>query len=122
MNNVVNQQQGFSLPEVLLATLLLSVSVLGLLQYYQSLGQGFSRQWQMRQAWQEAHEQLESYAATGKGKVLSLAGWQAAITQQATTPGCQRITASVVTPLGYKSTLSRWLCQPVADSGGGIKG
>ena len=43
-------RNGFSLPEVLVAALLFSVSLLGLLQYHQVLLQSFQRQWHYRQA------------------------------------------------------------------------
>ncbi|MEG3134367.1 prepilin-type N-terminal cleavage/methylation domain-containing protein [Rouxiella sp. T17] len=103
---------GLSLPETLLAMLLLSVSLLGLLHYYQSLSQGFSRQWQVRQSWSEAHDQLESFAVTGKGKTLDKKGWSAQITQSSATADCTRVTATIETPLRYTSQLSRWICKP----------
>lgn len=111
----MHRQKGLSLPETLLATMLLSISLLGLLHYYHALSQGFSRQWQVRQAWSEAHEQLEYFAVTGRAKVLESKGWRVQITSTQTTPGCQRVTASVETPLRYASKLSRWICQPIDD-------
>ncbi|KAB7895485.1 prepilin-type cleavage/methylation domain-containing protein [Rouxiella sp. S1S-2] len=111
----MSRQEGLSLPETLIATLLLSVSLLGLLQYYQSLSQGFSRQWHVRQAWSEAHDQLESFAVTGKGKVLQKNGWRVQITDIKATENCQRVSISVETPLRYTSQLSRWICRPDAD-------
>lgn len=105
-------QKGFSLPEALIATLLLAVSLLGLLQYYQSLTNGFIRQWQFRQAWSEVHSQLEAFAASGKGYAVP-AGWQSQISTAATTRGCRNVTAQVQTPFGYIARLSRILC----DSG-----
>lgn len=105
-------QKGFSLPEALIATLLLSVSLLGLLQYYQSLTQGFMRQWQFRQAWSEAHAQLDTYAVTGKGYVLSFAGWQSQISTLSVQGGCKTVTARVQTPSGYIAQASRLLCEP----------
>lgn len=107
------RQAGLSLPETLLAMLLLSISVLGLLHYYQSLSQGFSRQWQVRQAWSEAHDQLESVAVTGKGKVLERPGWQVAITTVPSFSGCRQVTATVTAPLNVQSRLSRLICQTV---------
>lgn len=106
-------QAGLSLAETLLAMFLLSISVLGLLHYYQSLSQGFSRQWQVRQAWSEAHEQLESFAVTGQGKPTDKVGWQVNINPVQTSPGCQRVTAVVTTPLHYTSQLTRLICQPI---------
>ena len=59
-------RNGFSLPEVLVAALLFSVSLLGLLQYYQVQLQSFQRQWHYRQAWVMAHQQLEAFAVIGR--------------------------------------------------------
>ncbi len=111
--SVREYQAGLSLPETLLAMLLLSISVLGLLHYYQALSQGFTRQWQVRQAWSEAHDQLESYAVTGEGKALEKKGWQVVISTVQTSPKCQQVTANVSTPLNYHSQLSRLICQPL---------
>uniref|UniRef100_UPI003CF966E9 type IV pilus modification PilV family protein n=1 Tax=Serratia bockelmannii TaxID=2703793 RepID=UPI003CF966E9 len=44
-------RNGFSLPVVLVAALLFSVSLLGLIQYHQVLLQSFQRQWDYRLAW-----------------------------------------------------------------------
>ncbi|MCC3749275.1 prepilin-type N-terminal cleavage/methylation domain-containing protein [Rouxiella badensis] len=114
-NQRLHPQAGLSLPETMLATLLLSVSVLGLLNYYQSLTQGFSRQWQVRQAWTEAHEQLESFAVLNVGKALDKPGWSAQITRIQTSTDCQWVTARVETPLHYTSRLSRMICRPIVD-------
>lgn len=108
--NSERRQAGLSLPETLLAMLLLSISVLGLLHYYQSLSQGFSRQWQVRQAWSEAHDQLESFAVIGQGKVLEKPGWRVEVTAMPSFSGCQQVTATVTTPLNYQSRLSRHIC------------
>lgn len=53
------EQLGFSLPEALIAALFFSVSLLGLLQYHQSLLQGFSSLWQQRQAWSSLHQHID---------------------------------------------------------------
>ncbi|HDL6633215.1 TPA: peptidase [Yersinia enterocolitica] len=53
-------QQGFSLPEALIAALFFSVSLLGLLQYHQALLQGFSSLWQQRQAWSLLNQYIDS--------------------------------------------------------------
>ncbi|EIC84256.1 prepilin-type N-terminal cleavage/methylation domain-containing protein [Serratia sp. M24T3] len=113
--SVEKNQTGLSLPETLIAMLLLSISVLGLLHYYQSLSQGFTRQWQVRQAWSEAHEQLESFAITGKGKVIDKIGWRVDISLVQMSPACQQVTATVTTPMRYTSQLSRLICKPIDD-------
>ncbi|MGL9720654.1 type IV pilus modification PilV family protein [Symbiopectobacterium sp.] len=57
------RQQGFGLVETAIAALFFAISVLGLLQYHQRLQQVFVHQWQQRQAWHLAYQQLAIYAA-----------------------------------------------------------
>lgn len=108
---LLDKQGGLSLPEALLATLLLSVFLLGLLNYYQSLSESFIRQQQAHQAWLEAQNQLENYAVFKQAKALTLPGWLVQITSMQTTEACQQVTARVETPLGYVSRLNRWICR-----------
>ena len=103
-------QQGFSLTEALLAMLLLSVSVLGLLNYYQSLTQGFIRQWQVQQAWSEAHSQLEAYSVTGKGTEPLTKDWAYLFTELSDAQSCKRVSASIQTPAKYQALLHRLIC------------
>ncbi|CFR21059.1 prepilin peptidase dependent protein C [Yersinia frederiksenii] len=58
-SGISQAQLGFSLPEALIAALFFSVSLLGLLQYHQSLLQGFSSLWQQRQAWSSLHQHID---------------------------------------------------------------
>lgn len=113
------QQRGFSLPEALIAVFLLSVSLLGLLQYYQALSTGFTRQWQFRQAWSQAQNLLEAYVVTGKNLPLSswpsLPGWHGQIVTTQATSECIKATAQIQTPGQYRVELSRWLCKSAAD-------
>ncbi|GAB2948017.1 prepilin-type N-terminal cleavage/methylation domain-containing protein [Hafnia psychrotolerans] len=108
-------EKGFSLTEALIATLLLAVSLLGLLQYYQALTQGFIRQWQFRQAWSAVHAQLDTYSIMGKGYAMTLAGWQSQITSAAGPAGCKIVTARIQTPLGYVAQSSRIICDPTVS-------
>lgn len=109
-----SKQQGFSLPEVMIAALLFAVSLLGLLQYHQVLLQSFQRQWQYRQAWSLAHQQLDVFAATGRvdaGLPLSAPGWL--LDTELSTPQafCQRLTVKIQTPQRQWAKLSRWYCK-----------
>jgi len=112
-------QRGFSLPEALIAVFLLSVSLLGLLQYYQALSAGFTRQWQFRQAWSQAHNMLEAYVAASENLLLSslssLPGWPGQVVTTQATSECIKATAQVKTPGQYRVELSRWLCKSAAD-------
>ncbi len=106
-------QQGFSLPEVLIAALLFAVSLLGLLQYQQVLLQSFQRQWQYRQAWSLAHHQLEMFnagALTQDNTVPLPPNWQREIETLRVEAPCQRRTVKIQTPLRQQVELSRWYC------------
>ncbi|MGO4745757.1 prepilin-type N-terminal cleavage/methylation domain-containing protein [Serratia quinivorans] len=106
-------QRGFSLPEVLIAALLFAVSLLGLLQYHQVLLQSFQRQWQYRQAWSLAHQQLEVFAATGRVDAALLPpppGWRRETGLSSPDVGCRRLTVRIQTPQRQWAELSRWYC------------
>ncbi|AYZ30094.1 prepilin-type N-terminal cleavage/methylation domain-containing protein [Serratia sp. FDAARGOS_506] len=104
-------RNGFSLPEVLVAALLFSVSLLGLLQYHQVLLQSFQRQWHYRQAWVLAHQQLEAFAVTGRlEEEPLLEGWRRETALGDVDSDCRRLMVRVQTPQRQWATLSRWYC------------
>ncbi|HEI8868412.1 prepilin-type N-terminal cleavage/methylation domain-containing protein [Serratia sp. AKBS12] len=106
----VARQRGFSLPEVLIAALLFSVSLLGLLQYHQALLQGFQRQWQSRQAWALAHQQLERHAAGIEGVETLPPGWRREVQHSREDDACHRLTVTIQTPQRQRIQLGRWYC------------
>ncbi|KHN51249.1 prepilin-type N-terminal cleavage/methylation domain-containing protein [Pectobacterium fontis] len=117
-NRCVNHQSGFSLPETLVAALLFAVSLMGLLQYHQILQQSFQHQWQQRQAWRLAIQQLEAYEAgvsypSDVDNTVSLPGknWQFSVSEQLQNGECRQVTARVMTPRRYQATLNRWFCR-----------
>jgi len=112
MNKHHAAQQGFSLPEALIAMLLLSVSILGLLNYYQSLTYGFMRQWQVQQAWSDAHAQLEAYSATGGGTEPMAEGWEYQLSGISAGKACELVRAAIQTPTKYQAVLQRLVCKP----------
>ncbi|QUT16384.1 prepilin-type N-terminal cleavage/methylation domain-containing protein [Rahnella inusitata] len=105
-------QQGFSLPEVMIAALLLSVSVLGLLNYFQSLSQGFMRQWQVQQAWSEAHSELEAYSVSGNGTQLMIKDWEYQISGFSAGQRCILVSVIIRSPAQYQARLQRLVCEP----------
>ncbi|ACT11961.1 MULTISPECIES: prepilin-type N-terminal cleavage/methylation domain-containing protein [Pectobacterium] len=114
----VSHQSGFSLPETLVAALLFAVSLMGLLQYHQILQQSFQHQWQQRQAWRFAMQQLDAYEAGvpydpfALGHEASLSkNWQFSVSEQLQSPECRQVTARVMTPRRYQATLNRWFCR-----------
>lgn len=70
---------GFSLPEVLIALLLLSLSVSALLRYQQAIAQSFNLQWQKTQMWNALWQRLQGEP---------LPGWQITLQQQTGPTGC----------------------------------
>ncbi|WP_420065982.1 prepilin-type N-terminal cleavage/methylation domain-containing protein [Pectobacterium colocasium] len=119
---VVSHQSGFSLPETLVAALLFAVSLMGLLQYHQILQQSFQHQWQQRQAWRFAIQQLEAYEAgvpyhpfaLDNAVPLMSKHWQFSVSEQLQSPECRQVTARVMTPRRYQATLNRWFCRSPA--------
>lgn len=105
-------QGGFSLPEVLVAALLFAVSLLGLLQYHQVLLQAFQRQWQYRQAWSLAHQQLEIFSAGAEinHTIVLPPNWHYQAEAHQTQGLCLRRTVKIQTPLHQQVELSRWYC------------
>ncbi len=102
-------QYGFSLLEVLIALLLYSVSLLGLLQYHQVLLQAFHRHWQAREAWSLAHQNLDIFSVRGSFNETAKPGWKQYI-RVSTRGECQQVSALVITPHNLRAELSRWLC------------
>ncbi|MDC6117767.1 prepilin-type N-terminal cleavage/methylation domain-containing protein [Serratia rubidaea] len=110
IGGAARRQQGFSLPEVLIAALLFSVSLLGLLQYHQVLLQGLQRQWQYRQAWSLAHQQLERLAAGSDVDDVLASGWRRELQHGEVDGVCRQLTVTITTPLRQQARLSRWYC------------
>lgn len=96
------RQQGFSLPEVLFALLLFSLSLTVLLQYQQALTQGFALQWQQRQAWRYAAQRIEGHQVDG---------WQTQLQRQSGPAGCQLLTATASGTLGRTAQLTTLHCE-----------
>lgn len=111
MNESHLTQQGFSLPEALVAMLLLSVSILGMLNYYQSLTYSFMRQWQVQQAWSEAHAQLEAFSATGSGTEPMAKGWEYQVSDVSAGQSCELVRVAIHTPAKYQAILQRLMCK-----------
>jgi prepilin peptidase dependent protein C len=104
-------QQGFTLLEVMVTTLLLSLSLLTVMQYFSYLSQGFITQWQYRQAWLYAHNQLERYVVVGDSQPEPQPGWQQRIETRVVTRDCQEVTVYITPPQGQSVALSRWICR-----------
>lgn len=99
-------QKGSSLPEVLFALLIFSLSYTALMRYQQAIGQGFHRQWQQREAWRYAFQRLQ-------GK--ETAGWQTQLHSRSGPGGCRLVTAKAISPAGQAAELTRLQCDDHAD-------
>lgn len=99
--NATPAQQGFSLPETLVALVLFSSSLTALMQYQLALARGFQLQAQQREAWRYAMQRFEGYQPQG---------WQTTLTQLPGAAGCPQFTAAVKSPLGRKAQLTILRC------------
>ncbi len=106
-------QHGFSLPEALIAALFFSVSLLGLLQYHQSLLQGFSSLWQRRQAWTLLHQHIESVVDGLPERPLNTEmkpDWRYRQSIGRTDGECTEFHYTLAIQQNYRTELSRWFC------------
>lgn len=99
----LKQQQGFSLPEVLLAMVLLIMVVTALSGYHRVLVKGFQEYTHYRQLWRNAWQQ----SAPEAGQAPE--GWQVKRVQTSTA-GCVSISITMTSPLSRKGQMSRLYC------------
>ncbi|MEX0447766.1 prepilin-type N-terminal cleavage/methylation domain-containing protein [Xenorhabdus sp. SGI246] len=108
------QQNGISLPEVMVASVVFAVSLLGLMRYHQALLSNFQQYWLQLKAVKLAHEQLEQYESL-KGKMIegergSQQGWETEFRQEFHPLGCYQITVTVTKSYNPSGKLERWFC------------
>ena len=97
----VCKRDGFSLPEVLFALLLMALSSSALLQYHRALTFGFSQQWNQREAWRVAEQRLIGHES---------AGWCTTLQIQNGPAGCRLERADVLGPQQRSASLTRLRC------------
>ena len=97
----VCKRDGFSLPEVLFALLLMALSSSTLLHYHRALAVGFSQQWYQREAWRVAEQRLAGH---------EVAGWKSTLQEQSSTSGCTLERADVTGPYQRSASLTRLRC------------
>lgn len=97
----MRRQQGFSLPETLVALALFASSLVALMHYHTALVKGFQLQAEQKEAWRYAWQRFEGYQPPR---------WQSSLTQQPAFSGCQLLTSSVVSPLGREAKLTLLRC------------
>lgn len=103
MSVAIKQSRGFSLPEVLLAMVLMVMVVTTLGGYHRALAGGFSAASQWRQLWRVAWQQAQ------RDEAPLPAGWQVR-RGQTTAQGCVSISVSVISPAGRQGKMTRLFC------------
>ncbi|OCQ50773.1 hypothetical protein Ppb6_03870 [Photorhabdus australis subsp. thailandensis] len=107
-------QSGMSLPEVMVAVMVFSVSLLGLIRYHQALLFGFQQHWQQSKADKLSYEYLEQYELiAGQSSLPEITpplGWHAEFQTTYQSSGCYQLTVTVTTPYNQQSKSSRWIC------------
>ncbi|WP_158783994.1 prepilin-type N-terminal cleavage/methylation domain-containing protein [Pantoea sp. BAV 3049] len=99
----MSEQQGFSLPETLVALLLFTLSFTALMHYQLALAKGAQQQLQQREAWRQAWLRFEGYQAVD---------WQSSLMQRPGPEGCLLLAVTVISPLGRKAELKQLHCDP----------
>ncbi|WP_426575817.1 prepilin-type N-terminal cleavage/methylation domain-containing protein [Xenorhabdus stockiae] len=114
INQRNNRQSGISLPEVMVASVVFAISLLGLMRYHQALSSNFQQYWLQLKAVKLAHEQLERYELS-EGKLprdetAPQQGWETEFQQEFELSGCYRITVKVTKGYNPSGKLERWFC------------
>lgn len=102
----MKNQQGFSLPETLVALLLFACSLTALMHYQLALAKGFQLQAQQREAWRYALQRFEGYQPDD---------WQSSVVQQMGPANCPLLTATVISPLGRQAQLALLQCPDITE-------
>lgn len=103
MPDTLNTQRGFSLPEVMLALLLMVMVVTALSGYQRELMKGFAVKSQYQQLWRNAWQQtaLRSFSPPENWQVSRM---------QTTSAGCVSISSKLISPLGRQGQMTRLHC------------
>lgn len=103
MSDPLNRQRGFSLPEVMLAMVLMIMIVTALSGYQRALMNSFIIRNQYQKLWRHAWQQTQRYQFS-----LPL-NWQVN-RMQTTSAGCVSINVKISSPLGRQGQMTRLHC------------
>lgn len=98
---------GFSLLDLLLAMIVISAGITGLMRYHQTLLFQFSYSSELRQTWRLASQLLDIYPATLPGEFDH---WHYFTQVEHVVDECPVIKATVKSPKGIEAELSRFIC------------
>ncbi|PHM72137.1 prepilin-type N-terminal cleavage/methylation domain-containing protein [Xenorhabdus kozodoii] len=112
------QQAGMSLPEVMVASAVFAISLLGLMRYHQALSANFQQYWGQLKAVRYAHDQLEQYehlaGQVGMKKTDEEAAipqeWKMDVQREFRAWGCYQVTIKLTVHYNKPSKLERWFC------------
>ncbi|KLU14435.1 MULTISPECIES: prepilin-type N-terminal cleavage/methylation domain-containing protein [Xenorhabdus] len=112
------RQEGMSLPEVMIASAVFAISLLGLMRYHQALSANFQQYWGQLKAVRYVHNQLEQYERLAgqidlKKKEEEAAiqrGWKVEVQQEFRSWGCYQVTIKLTVHYNKPSKLERWFC------------
>lgn len=103
MSASLKRQSGTSLPEVLLAMMLLVMVITALAGTHRALMTGFMYDSQYRNIWRNAWQHIQWYP------VMPAPGWQVK-RMQTSTAGCVSISVTITSPVGRQGQMSRLYC------------
>ena len=103
MSDPLNRQRGFSLPEVMLAMVLMIMIVTALSGYQRALMNSFIIRNQYQQLWRHAWQQTQRY------QFSSPLNWQVN-RMQTMSAGCVSINVKISSPSGRQGQMTRLHC------------
>ncbi|MDC9590651.1 prepilin-type N-terminal cleavage/methylation domain-containing protein [Xenorhabdus sp. XENO-10] len=115
MHSLLGRQAGMSLPEVMVASAVFAISLLGLMRYHQALSANFQQYWGQLKAVRYAHDQLEQYErwegqiALKKTEVEEQR-WKMEFQREFHSLGCYQVTIKLTVHYNKPSKLERWFC------------
>ncbi|WP_338884382.1 MULTISPECIES: prepilin-type N-terminal cleavage/methylation domain-containing protein [Xenorhabdus] len=111
------RQEGMSLPEVMIASAVFAISLLGLVRYHQVLSTNFQQYWGQLKAVRYAHNQLEQYERLSgqidlqkEEETAIQRGWKVEVQREFRSWGCYQVTIKLTVHYNKLSKLERWFC------------
>ncbi|CAM3892282.1 prepilin-type N-terminal cleavage/methylation domain-containing protein [Xenorhabdus thuongxuanensis] len=118
ISGLSGRQGGMSLPEVMVASAVFAISLLGLMRYHQALSANFQQYWGQLKAVRYAHDQLEQYERLAgridlkktEEEAAIQRGWKIEVQREFRSWGCYQVTIKLTVHYNKPSKLERWFC------------